>query len=448
MADEDRNCECAVCKYNFRFALSDDLLADFLRGDVTIFAGAGISTESKKVLKTTLYESVAYELKLNASNLSFPQLMDKYCDQPNGRLKLLKKIKHRFDHIDSFPELRGDATRFHQELATLFPVKNIVTTNWDVYFEKYCNATPFVTDRDLAFWDAAGRRVLKIHGSIANFGSLVATTGDYEKCKSRLDTGLVGATLKTILATQTVVFVGYSLSDADFLSLYEFVRDRMDSLHKQAYAVTPFKEESEKLEKTGLIPIVTDGAYFLRQIKAHAVNKGVLLDDVLYDDVSDLLGRVLKEHRRMHLKIKVKDHPQLIYAASYQDGMIHALERVENMRGTGEYSNGPRVHGVLHSYLQWRKEKLRKRKYEDVAYIDGYINALKFVLLDRQDRRDIVPPLYYIFGDESLIDSLADFTKRLKRSPDLHKASYKRAQDFVNKLSHPEALEFHHPPWL
>jgi len=208
MNDEQRTCECEVCKYDFEFELKRDLLNDFLGGKVTIFAGAGISTESKRVLKATLREGIAYELKLDPSNLTFPELMDKFCDQPNGRLKLLKTIKERFDHIHSFPELARTATNFHRELATFFPARNIVTTNWDTYFEEYCNATAFVTDPDLAFWEAASRRVLKIHGSIANFGSIVATTEDYEKCKGRLDIGLLGGLLKTILATQTVVFVG------------------------------------------------------------------------------------------------------------------------------------------------------------------------------------------------------------------------------------------------
>ena len=374
--------------------------------------------------------------------------MDKYCSQPNGRLKLLNEIKERFDHIDSFPELRRAATRFHEELATLFMVKNVVTTNWDTYFEECCNATPFVTDPDMAFWEAARRRVLKIHGSIANFGSIVATTKDYEDCKRRLNVGLLGGLLKTILATQTVVFFGYSLSDADFLSIYEFTKRRVNFLHKQAYAVTPFKNESKKLEQAGLIPIITDGTYFLQQVKDQAVKKKAMLDDSLYEAAEDLHDRLREEHIRLHRKIRVKDHPELIYAASYQDGMMHALGRATNMRRTGEYSDGPRIHNVIHSYQRWRKEKLSAGQYEDVAYIDGYVNALIFLLLDRKERRALRPPLYYMFGSKDLIWTLSDFLRRLKHSQNSHHASLARARRYVSKLGHREELEFHHPPWL
>lgn len=446
MKQRQRNCECEACKYHFKVALSEDLLTSFLSGDVTIFAGSGISTESKRVLKYTLYESVADELGLGPTDLSFPELMDKYCSQPNGRVKLLKMIKERFEHVDSFPELSSRATEFHEELATLFTVRNVVTTNWDTYFEDRCKATPFVTDPDLAFWDAGGRRVLKIHGSIANFGSIVATTADYESCRTRLDIGLLGAVLKTILATQTVVFVGYSLSDADFLSIYELVKERMNFLHKQAYAVTPFEDESKKLEQVGLIPIVTDGAHFLRQVKAHAVKEKVMLDDGLYEAASDLLGRVHAEHRRLHLKIQATDYPALIYAAAYQDGMAHALGRAVKLRGTGEYSNAQRTHGAIHKYMEMRRARLQARNYEDVAYIDGYVNGLTFLMLDHKQRRVLKPPLYYMFGKEPMW-SLADFTRCLKRG-DTHRASLARARRYVGRSVNPEGLEFHHPPWL
>jgi len=136
MDSKQQICECDVCKHHHEFTMPGDLLTDFLQGKVSIIAGAGISTESKAVLKETFYEDVADELNLRESSLAFPELMEKYCAQPNGRFKLLKKIRERFEHIDSFPELNWSASSFHRELGTFFPIRNIVTTNWDIYFEE------------------------------------------------------------------------------------------------------------------------------------------------------------------------------------------------------------------------------------------------------------------------------------------------------------------------
>lgn len=441
-------CDCVLCKNNHEFEIGDELMSELLGGNVTVFAGAGISTETKNVLKTTFYESVAAEIDKDDPYPTFPELMEEYCRQPNGRLKLLNKIRERFDHIDSFPELTRSATRFHQELGTFFPIRNIVTTNWDTYFEEYCKAIPFVTDPDLAFWEAADRRVLKIHGSVTNYGSIVATTKDYQQCEERLTFGLIGALLKTILATQTVVFIGYSLSDSDFSAIYEFVKKQMNALHKQAYVVTPFIEDCEKFRAAGFIPIQTDGAYFIAQVKAHAIAQRTLLDDNIFDSAMELLYGVQIEHGLLNETVKVSDFPEVIFAASYQDGLMHALERAIEMKGSGKYSHRCQVAGVAKAYLKLQKVKLKRGVYEDVAYIEGYINGLTYLLMTEDERSSVRVPMYFMFGSKDEISDVSGLIKRLSASPAPHKAAHKRALVYLNRLADPASAEFHHPPWL
>lgn len=441
-------CDCVLCRNNLEFSIGDELMAELLDGNVTVFAGAGISTETRNVLKTTFYESVADEMGKGEPYPAFPDLMEEYCRQPNGRLKLLKLIKERFDQIDSFPELTRSATRFHRELGTFFPIRNIVTTNWDTYFEDYCKATPFVTDPDLAFWEAANRRVLKIHGSVTNYGSIVATTKDYQQCQDRLTAGLIGATLKSILATQTVIFIGYSLSDSDFSAIYEYVKTQMNSLHKQAYVVTPFIEDCEKFRAVGLIPIQTDGSYFIAQVKAHAVAQGHLLEDGIFDSAVELLYSVQDEHELLHDAVKVSEFPEVIFAASYQDGLMHALERAIEMKGSGRYSHRCEVTGAIKAYLKLQKEKLKQGAYEDVAYVEGYINGLTYLLMTNDERDSIRVPMYFVFGAKDEISDVAGFIELLRDNPTIHKAAHKRALVYLNRLGDPESAEFHHPPWL
>lgn len=423
-------------------------MGELLGGNVTVFAGAGISTETRNVLKTTFYESVADEIGKGEPYPEFPELMEEYCRQPNGRLKLLNRIRERFDQIDSFPELTRSATRFHRELGTFFPIRNIVTTNWDTFFEEYCKATPFVTDPDLVFWEAADRRVLKIHGSVTNYGSIVATTKDYQQCQERLAAGLIGAILKTILATQTVIFIGYSLSDSDFSAIYEFVKTQMNALHKQAYVVTPFSEDCEKFRAAGFIPIQTDGAYFIAQVKAHAVAQGELLSDDVFDSAAELLYRIRGEHFSLHDTVKVSEFPEVIFAASYQDGLMHALERAIEMRGSGSYSHRCRLNGVIEAYLKLQRAKLKRGAYEDVAYIEGYINGLTYLLMTNEERDSIRVPMYFVFGAKDEISDVAAFVDLLRSSPAIHKAAHKRALGYLNRLRDPGSAEFHHPPWL
>ena len=113
MEENYSKCDCVCCRDNHDFEINPDLFEDFLNSKVAIFAGSGISTESRKVLKFTFYEDIAAEIGKPNSALSFPKLMDKYCQQPNGRIKLLEKIKDRLSHIKSFPELEREANKFH-----------------------------------------------------------------------------------------------------------------------------------------------------------------------------------------------------------------------------------------------------------------------------------------------------------------------------------------------
>ena len=174
------DCVCALCRNDKEFAFPEHLLDKIASGEVVLFVGAGISTENKKHCQSTLYEEIHADLK-SPGNLSFPELMDAYCAQPDGRIKLLEKIKHRFDYFLSFDDFIRPMTRFHRAISPLYMIKDVITTNWDDFFERECRFDAFVYDSDLAFWDAAKRRLMKIHGSITNFGSIVATTSDYNQ---------------------------------------------------------------------------------------------------------------------------------------------------------------------------------------------------------------------------------------------------------------------------
>jgi NAD-dependent SIR2 family protein deacetylase len=441
-------CQCELCKNEKDIHIPADLVAELLEGNVTVFAGAGISTESRTVLKQTFYEEILSEVGPKGSGMSFPDLMEQFCSMPNGRIKLIQRIASRFEGISAFPETDRVASRFHREISTFYPLKNIITTNWDTYFETICKATPFVTHADLAFWEGADRRALKIHGSIANYGSIVATSKDYAKCKKALSTSVMGSVLKSILATQTVIFVGYSLSDSDFNYIYGFVKKQMQGMHRQAYVVTPFAQDADRFRNLGLIPLITDGAYFFTLIKAHAVSSGVMLPDDIYESAFQLLQRVSCEHRILHETFDVSKNPEIIYAASYQDGLTHALERALNLKGTGAYSNPNRLRNVWRSYVAIQKEKRAAKKYEDVAYIEGYINGLILFLCEDSSSCVSQVPLYFAFGVDEDMFSVEDYRRKIKIIPQAHKLSYQRACDYVKRLNVGVGVEFHHPAWL
>ena len=129
--------DCAFCRNFHDFELPDHLLNELKHGNLVVFAGAGISTETSTAFRFKFYDQIRAELRLAPKNTQpFPVVMSMYCRQLDGRRKLLEKLKNRFSYIEAFPELLRAATRFHREISTLFYVDTFVTTNWDNYFER------------------------------------------------------------------------------------------------------------------------------------------------------------------------------------------------------------------------------------------------------------------------------------------------------------------------
>jgi len=439
--------ECVFCRDFHEFELPASLIGELLSGNIVLFAGAGISTEDKKVFPYTFYEDIRRELKVpEAEIISFSDLMSRYCAQPNGRANLLRKIRERLEYIRSFPELYRSATRFHSELSTLFFIQSIITTNWDDYFERECGAIPFVTSQDFTFWSIPGRKVFKIHGSISNLGSIIATTEDYNKCYEQLEKGVLGSSLKMMLATKTILYVGYSFRDEDFIHIHSLLRKEMGQLMPHGFIVTLDHEGEERYRELGLTPIFTDATNFISAVKQHVVQDRHMLPDEIFNGVSLELSVVLEAHQHLWDEFDITEAPDIIYAASYQDGLIHAFERIQALQNTGYYSHKCHITNALRGYDELRKAKVKARKYQDVAYIDGYMNGLLYLVVEHDSREAL--PLYYIFGAKDQPRMADDFAEMRKRAFDYHKSAYRYAMRIVQKEGHHKGIAIHHTPFL
>ncbi|WP_442601818.1 SIR2 family protein [Paenibacillus sp. KN14-4R] len=344
----------------------------------------------------------------------------------------------------AFPELYRQASSFHHELSTIEQIKDIVTTNWDDLFERECNATPFVDVEDYIFWQTANRRVFKIHGSINNFGSIVATEEDYKKCYKRLNSGLVGSNLKMMLATKLIVFIGYSFGDEDFNKIFDSLFKEMKGLMPHSYMVTIDKTSADKLKNYNITPIITDATYFIESLKGHLVDDDILINDNRFRGVYDQLEEVYREHQKFSKSTDIGDNPDAIYSLCYQDGIIHAFERMLSNKNSGTYSSKYTITKLISSYNSIREEKLKNKIYHDVSYVDGYIDGLIFLIADDETRMDM--PKYYIFGYKYGLPTFEDYLEAVK-SVKQHKAAHNYAKTMASKITD-KNIVYHHTPFL
>lgn len=322
-------------------------------------------------------------------------------------------------------------------------ITDVITTNWDDLFQQECRFSPFTYDSDLAFWDAAKRRVMKIHGSISNFGSLVATTEDYKLSFRRLNDGPLGAQLKSLIARKTVIYVGYSLSDENYLRLLGNISKMMEGNIRQSYFVSP-RIDKNKLARApiSLIPVETDGTYFFTKMREVLSERCGIIEENAFDQCDGLLDEVADKHdKTADAFIKTKQ-PLLIFALSYQDGLIHALQRINRMRQTGEYHSTEAVRARIHGYERRMLELFKKKDFWNAAYAQGYQIGLLYLLFKSSGKRLPKPPLFYA-PVESEIRSLSELRSFPTRK--IPKAVQAQAKRILKNLPDAELLPDHTP---
>lgn len=447
MSEKNYHCDCSICKNYKEFEMPLDILEAAKEGKLALFCGAGISTENKNVLPESFYMTIQKELEDADTSMSFSETMQRYCDLPNGRRKLMKKIRERFQYIHSFPELEDRATMFHRELSELYFIKTIVTTNWDTYFEDYCAAVPITVPEDFVYWDSNERCVLKIHGSISNLGTIVATTNDYQKCKQNLEKGIIGATLKTILANNTVVFIGFSFGDEDFESILNYLCDEMKEFLPHIYVVALDEKLHEKIEYSNSTCIVTDGAFFLHTLKNKLIEEKMIVNTGIVADIELQKYVVCEVHSKIST-IDFRKYPEVIYCLAYQDGICHAFDRFIQLYETGNYN----IPGMLNRSLQYYdgivKNKKTQGNYWDTAYYEGYMNGLMYILLCGENDSMINSfPMFYLPNAKTEMDSVESFEKELQRISVLNGKYHKYAIKALEELKNPEGIVVHHPPF-
>jgi hypothetical protein len=220
----------------------------------------------------------------------------------------------------------------------------------------------------------------------------------------------------------------------------------MGAIKPKLYLVSPSPRDQIKLKKLNAIQIETDATYFLKKLKEIFVEKGVIISDDKFEIIKLALEKILKEHSKIgNGKYNMKRYPDTLYLASYQDGIIHAFERILSKYKDGSYSHNHHIVRKIQSYDRGIKDKLSRKKYIDVAYIEGYKVGLMCLLMDNDVIKNF--PMYYVYGYKENIFSESQYFRIRKLASKLHKAAYNIAEKWTKKLIANDAV-FHHTPFL
>jgi hypothetical protein len=185
-------------------------------------------------------------------------------NQSDSRRQLVQTLEKLLeDGKTKFRKTKPELLRpIHHWLAQL-PVKQFYTTNFDKFLEEELsqqNVDHEVIDNETMAGQLSERRrcqVRKIHGSIGrDWNDLVLTRSDFASLPSTRP--ILFQALGADLISHVFLFVGYSLRDPDFSSVYNNYFAAMKGKHQAHFLALleePDKYETEDLHRRGLIPI-------------------------------------------------------------------------------------------------------------------------------------------------------------------------------------------------
>ena len=214
------------------------LLSDIFEGRCLPFVGAGFSKNADLAPGLVMpdWNQLATELArhLPLDGRETPQEVAQRYERYFGRVQLIEAIRRSL-HTDS-----ARPGRAHRAFAKL-PFDTIYTTNFDLLLEDAYQQEkrPFrslVGEHQLPFH--AGKTassVVKMHGDLRHEENIVVTKKDYDEFMTKYP--VVATHLSAMLITRTPLYIGYSLSDPDFLHIQEVVRSRLGEFERMSYVL-------------------------------------------------------------------------------------------------------------------------------------------------------------------------------------------------------------------
>lgn len=273
----------------------DKKLAEYLKeiteasknGNLVFFIGAGVSSLSEypqwRQLVDRFYEELYGVKKVGEYSqdeyLRIPQMFY----DVNGKVaydQILKEIFH----------IERSTNQIHDKILAMNPV-HIITTNYDNLIDTAClkrgKYFSVISGEEDVAKATSSRYLIKVHGDFRRGykgENIVLKEDDYLNYEQNFP--LISNLMKSIIATHTIVFIGYGLGDYNINMLLNWVKTlQRDSYHKPFFIRTnPTPIESETLiyyEKKGLR--IIDAASLIGESESSYLERYSTVMDLLID---------------------------------------------------------------------------------------------------------------------------------------------------------------------
>ncbi|MHB8162746.1 MAG: SIR2 family NAD-dependent protein deacylase [Methanoregula sp.] len=234
----------ALLQYNHELNELCQLIRD---EKVLLWVGSGFSSYAGYPTGRELTSLLLSQVRNSSDKLSNPEsiLLNEAADyfvESNSRKDLISLLIKVFGKNPSRCDI-------HESLVLIDRIKYIVTTNYDLLFEKSYGDKIVVVSRDKDL-PGSGENpektiLLKIHGDISQPDSIVITSEDYKKFQSDR---IIWSEIRALLSKFPVVFIGYSLNDPNVKTMLDDINTRLQEKRHPFFFISNRVEESTRLD--------------------------------------------------------------------------------------------------------------------------------------------------------------------------------------------------------
>lgn len=215
---------------------------------LSFFVGAGVSRVSGAPMWNELTNAICTKLGIKLQEdysyeecLKIPQMYYSSLEK-NHKNEYFKTVEDAINNKELLPNA------VHREMLALDPV-SFITTNYDELLEesagKYCQTYKSIAcDKDVPSI-SGDRYILKMHGDFKH-KNFVLKEEDYLNYSEKFK--LIETLLKSIFATNTVVFIGYRLNDYNIKLILNWAKELLKSDFREPIFFYTDDEELSPLE--------------------------------------------------------------------------------------------------------------------------------------------------------------------------------------------------------
>lgn len=264
-------------------------LADHLKdGNLAAFVGAGVSrtyvdnTTNRIFAGVPTANDIVADLKKTVSYIK-----DKDRITFERAFFLIKNHEGRQGlerRILSYVNRRNIRPLPAHELLTSMPFSAYLTTNFDNLLERSLDTTNkeysvLIQDNDITHLKGTQVPLIKLHGCVTRPDTIVAAEDEYITIDKK--TPIISALVQTLLSYKTVLFLGFSLSDVDFMRTYQELLDVLGDHMPRSYAIVKNANDYDITfwEAKGLTIVDEDLTCFLRNLKIYYNDQQIAPDN-------------------------------------------------------------------------------------------------------------------------------------------------------------------------